>query len=202
MPTPPSSRGPGRARQDTIYRAGVQGRRPAVPTDFATLERAARRRARRLGWAYAAGGAGEGATMRANREAFERWKIVPRVLRQDLSVRDLSIELLGTAMPAPVLLAPIGVQTLLHDEGELASARAAAVVGLPLIASTASATPLEEIAEANGDAPRWYQLYWPNDDELAASMVVSSVTMIASQPAACARARKLSTRPSSIDQYS
>jgi lactate 2-monooxygenase len=74
-------------------------------------------------------------------------------------------------MPAPVLLAPIGVQTLLHPDGELASARAAAAIGLPFITSTASATPLEEIAEANGDGPRWYQLYWPNDDELAASLV-------------------------------
>ena len=86
-------------------------------------------------------------------------------------MRDLSVELLGTRMPAPVMLAPIGVQTLLHDEGELATARAAAELGLPLITSTASATPLEEIAEANGDAARWFQLYWPNDDELAASLV-------------------------------
>jgi isopentenyl diphosphate isomerase/L-lactate dehydrogenase-like FMN-dependent dehydrogenase len=74
-------------------------------------------------------------------------------------------------MPAPVLLAPIGVQTLLHDEGELASARAGAAVGLPLITSTASARPLEEIAEANGDGACWFQLYWPNDDQLAASLV-------------------------------
>jgi isopentenyl diphosphate isomerase/L-lactate dehydrogenase-like FMN-dependent dehydrogenase len=109
--------------------------------------------------------------MRANLEAFRRWRIVPRVLRQDLSVRDLSTEVVGTKMPAPVLLAPIGVQTLLHPEGELASARAAAAVGLPLITSTASATALEEIAEANGESPRWFQLYWPNDDELAASLV-------------------------------
>jgi isopentenyl diphosphate isomerase/L-lactate dehydrogenase-like FMN-dependent dehydrogenase len=86
-------------------------------------------------------------------------------------MRDLSLELLGTRMPAPVLLAPIGVQTLLHEEGERASARAAASVGLPLITSTASATALEEIAEANADSPRWFQLYWPNDDELAASLV-------------------------------
>jgi isopentenyl diphosphate isomerase/L-lactate dehydrogenase-like FMN-dependent dehydrogenase len=121
--------------------------------------------------AYIFGGAGSEDTMRANLEAFRRWRIVPRVLRQDLSVRDLSTEVVGTKMPAPVLLAPIGVQTLLHPEGELASARAAAAVGLPLITSTASATALEEIAEANGESPRWFQLYWPNDDELAASLV-------------------------------
>src|SRR3954453_1517921 len=74
-------------------------------------------------------------------------------------------------MPAPVMLAPIGVQTLLHEDGELATARAAATLGLPLITSTASATSMEEIAEANGDGPRWFQLYWPNDDEIAASLV-------------------------------
>jgi isopentenyl diphosphate isomerase/L-lactate dehydrogenase-like FMN-dependent dehydrogenase len=109
--------------------------------------------------------------MRANLESFRRWRIVPRVLRQDLSVRDLSVELLGTRMPAPVLLAPIGMQTLLHDDGELAVARAATALGLPLITSTVAATPLEDIAEASGDGPRWFQLYWPNDDELAASLV-------------------------------
>jgi lactate 2-monooxygenase len=121
--------------------------------------------------AYIFGGAGSEDTMRANLEAFRRWRIVPRVLRKDLSIRDLSLDLLGTRMPAPVLLAPIGVQTLLHEEGELGPARAAASVGLPLITSTVSATALEEIAEANGDSPRWFQLYWPNDDELAASLV-------------------------------
>src|SRR5262249_38074197 len=121
--------------------------------------------------AYIFGGAGSEDTMRANLESFRRWRIVPRGLRKDLSVRDLSLELIGTRMPAPVLLAPIGVQTLLHAEGELASARAGAAIDLPLITSTASATPLEEIAEANGDGPRWYQLYWPNDDELAASLI-------------------------------
>jgi lactate 2-monooxygenase len=155
-----------------IYAKGMlAGERPALPIAWAELEERARESLDDRAIAYIFGGAGSEDTMRANLEAFRRWRIVPRVLRQDLSARDLSVELLGTRMPAPVLLAPIGVQTLLHDEGELASARAAAAIGLPLITSTASATPLEEIAEANGDAPRWYQLYWPNDDELAASLV-------------------------------
>jgi lactate 2-monooxygenase len=155
-----------------IYAKGMlAGERPALPMAWAELEERARESLDDRAIAYIFGGAGSEDTMRANLEAFRRWRIVPRVLRQDLSARDLSIELLGTRMPAPVLLAPIGVQTLLHEEGELASARAAAAVGVTLITSTASATPLEEIAKANGDAPRWYQLYWPNDDELAASMV-------------------------------
>jgi isopentenyl diphosphate isomerase/L-lactate dehydrogenase-like FMN-dependent dehydrogenase len=74
-------------------------------------------------------------------------------------------------MPAPVMLAPIGVQTLVHPDGELASAGAAGSLGVPIVVSTASAMSLEKIAEANGDSPRWYQLYWPGDDELTASLV-------------------------------
>jgi lactate 2-monooxygenase len=155
-----------------IYAKGMlAGERPTLPMAWAELEERAREALDDRAVAYVFGGAGSEDTMRANLQAFRRWRIVPRVLRKDLSVRNLSVELLGTAMPAPVLLAPIGVQTLLHPDGELASARAAAAIGLPFITSTASATSLEEIAEANGDGPRWYQLYWPNDDELAASLV-------------------------------
>jgi len=155
-----------------IYAKGMlAGEPPTLPMAWEELEERARESLDDRAIAYVFGGAGSEDTMRANLEAFRRWRIVPRVLRQDLSMRDLSVELLGTRMPAPVMLAPIGVQTLLHEEGELASARAAAAVGLPLITSTASATALEEIAEANGDGPRWYQLYWPNDDEIAASIV-------------------------------
>ncbi|HEX3563355.1 MAG TPA: lactate 2-monooxygenase [Solirubrobacterales bacterium] len=155
-----------------IYAKGMlAGERPTLPMAWAELESRARESLDDRAIAYIFGGAGSEDTMRANLDAFRRWRIVPRMLRQDLSVRDLSIELLGTTMPAPVLLAPIGVQTLLHEDGELASARAATAVGLPLITSTASATPMEQIAEAGGDGPRWYQLYWPNDDELAASLV-------------------------------
>jgi lactate 2-monooxygenase len=155
-----------------IYAKGMlAGERPAQPIAWAELERQARESLDERAIAYIFGGAGSEDTMRENLEAFRRWRIVPRVLRQDLARRDLSVELLGTAMPAPVLLAPIGVQTLLHEEGELVTARAAASVGLPLITSTAAATPLEQIAEANGEGPRWFQLYWPNDDELAASLI-------------------------------
>jgi isopentenyl diphosphate isomerase/L-lactate dehydrogenase-like FMN-dependent dehydrogenase len=155
-----------------IYAKGMlAGERPALPVAWAELEERARESLDERAAAYVFGGAGSEDTMQSNREAFRRWRIVPRVLRQDLSVRDLSVELLGTRMPAPVLLAPIGMQTLLHEDGELAVARAAAAMGLPLITSTVAATPLEEIADANGDSPRWFQLYWPNDDELAASLV-------------------------------
>jgi len=144
-----------------IYGKGMlAGERPTLPMAWAELEERAREALDDRAIAYVFGGAGSEDTMRGNLQAFRRWRIVPRVLRKDLSVRDLSVELVGTAMPAPVLLAPIGVQTLLYPDGELASARASAAIGLPFITSTVSATALEEIAEASGDGPRWYQLYW------------------------------------------
>ncbi|HEX2097189.1 MAG TPA: alpha-hydroxy-acid oxidizing protein [Solirubrobacterales bacterium] len=154
-----------------IYAYGLAGQAPTVPVAVAELERRAEAAMEERAANYVFAGAGGEDTMRANRAAFERWRIVPRVLR-DVAARDLSATVLGTAMPAPLLLAPIGVQAVLHEEGELASARAAAALGLPLIASTVSHFTLEEIAEAAGrDAPRWFQLYWPNDRELAASLV-------------------------------
>jgi lactate 2-monooxygenase len=154
-----------------IYAKGMlAGEKPTLPMASADLEQRAAELLDDRAVAYVYGGAGSEDTMRANLEAFRRWRIVPRVLR-DLSSRDLSTKVLGTSMPAPVLLAPIGVQTLVHDDGELASARAAAELGLPLITSTASSTTMEDIAEANGSGPRWYQLYWTNDDELTASLI-------------------------------
>jgi isopentenyl diphosphate isomerase/L-lactate dehydrogenase-like FMN-dependent dehydrogenase len=123
---------------------------------------------------YIQGGAGLGETIRANREAFDHWRIVPRMLR-DVSERTLERTVLGTRMPAPVLLAPIGVQTVAHPEGELASARAAAHVGVPMIASTAASHTIEQIAQAAAEQPFWYQLYWPRDRELARSFIDRAV---------------------------
>jgi isopentenyl diphosphate isomerase/L-lactate dehydrogenase-like FMN-dependent dehydrogenase len=70
-----------------------------------------------------------------------------------------------------VLLAPVGVQSIVHPDAELASARAAAELRLPFILSTASSHSIEQVAEAMGDAPRWFQLYWPRDRELATSFL-------------------------------
>jgi len=119
---------------------------------------------------YIAGGAGSEATMRANLEAFSRRRLRPRMLTGNRE-RDLSVDVLGTRSPAPFLLAPIGVLSIAHPEGEVAVARAAAATGVPMILSTAASHPLEEAAEAMGDAPRWFQLYWGNDREVAASLV-------------------------------
>jgi lactate 2-monooxygenase len=153
-----------------IYLRGLGGETPAIPVPVADLEAQAMAAMDPKAANYVWAGAGTEDTIDANVEAFRRRRIVPRMLR-DVSERDLSTTVLGTAMPAPLLLAPIGVQKVVHDEGELATARAAAVVGVPMIASTASHFSLEEIAEAGGEAPRWFQLYWPNDPALARSIV-------------------------------
>jgi len=153
-----------------IYARGLGGETPSIPVGVADLEAAAAEAMEPRAANYVFAGAGSHATMDANREAFERRRIVPRMLR-DVAERDLSTNLLGTAMPAPLLLAPIGVQKVVHPEGELASARAAAAFGVPMIASTAAAFTWEEIAEASGDGPRWLQLYWPNDRRLVESFV-------------------------------
>ena len=156
--------------QYELYALGLGGQRPALPIAIAELQERARETMTREAYGYVAGGAGSEQTMSANLWAFERVEIVPRMLR-DVSQRDLSTSVLGTPMPAPLLLAPVGVQSIVHAEGELAVARAAAAQGLPFILSTASSHTLEDVAAAVGDARRWFQLYWPRERELAASFV-------------------------------
>ena len=119
---------------------------------------------------YIAGGAGNEATVRANREAFERRRLRPRMLAGN-AVRDLSVEVLGTPSPFPFFLAPVGVLSIAHTDGELAPARAAAALRVPFILSSAASHSIEEIAAAMGDAPRWFQLYWVSDGEVVESLV-------------------------------
>jgi isopentenyl diphosphate isomerase/L-lactate dehydrogenase-like FMN-dependent dehydrogenase len=160
--------------QYEIYLQGLAGQLPELPVSWPALEAAAEAKLGEGARGYVFGGAGSEDTQRENLEALARWRIVPRMLR-GVAERDLRTTVLGTAMPAPVLLAPVGVQSIIHPEGELAVARAAAGLGVPMVASTASSFTLEEIAEAGGGAdaaaPRWYQLYWPKSDDLAESFV-------------------------------
>jgi isopentenyl diphosphate isomerase/L-lactate dehydrogenase-like FMN-dependent dehydrogenase len=156
--------------QNEIYARGLMDEVPKLPVGFPGLQERARELLSAEAFGYVAGGAGAERTMQANLAAFERWKIVPRMLR-DVSERALGTSVLGTAMPAPVMLAPVGVQSIVHPDAELAAARAAASQGLPFILSTAASHTIEEVAEAMGEASRWYQLYWPKDRELAASFV-------------------------------
>ena len=157
--------------QVSIYAAGMlAGQTPAWTTDLASLERHAAEVLPPEALGYIVPSAGGGSTARANVAAFEQWRIVPRMLR-DHATRDLSTEVLGTPMAAPVLLGPVGVQTLAHPEGELATARAAAALGLTYVHSTQAGHSIEQAAEANGDGERWFQLYWPTHDELCESFL-------------------------------
>lgn len=153
-----------------IYRAGLTGQRPKLPMTADELEGAAREVLPAEAFSYVAGGASTERTIAANRAAFARWRIVPRMLR-GVSARDLSTTILGTPMTAPVLTAPVGVLGLVHADADLAVTRAAAALGLTSVLSTASSTTLEDVAAAAPDAARWFQLYWPRDPELAESLV-------------------------------
>jgi lactate 2-monooxygenase len=155
----------GTSIQNAIYVGGADW--PIAPGEW---ERRAEEALEPGAFGYIAGGAGAELTMRANREAFERRRIRPRMLTGNRE-RDLSVEVLGTRSPAPFFLAPIGVLSIAHEDGELACARAAAATGVPLILSSAASHSIEEIAGAMGEAPRWFQLYWINDREVAASFV-------------------------------
>jgi len=162
---------PGTMRQGEIYVGGMmQGARPVVPTRQDSLEAQARAVMSEQAFAYVAGGAGREATMAANLAAFDRRRIVPRMLR-DVGARDLSVTLFGRRLAAPVLAAPIGVQELAHEDADLATARACASAGVPMIISNQASHPMEAIAAAMGDAPRWFQLYWGKSDALVASLV-------------------------------
>src|SRR5580692_44879 len=163
----------GMQRQQQIYTLGLTGGALSVPVSLALLEQKAKEILPPPAFDYVAGGASGEATILANREAFYHWRIVPRMLR-DVSKRDLSVELFGEQLPAPVILGPVGVQGILHAEGELASARAAAALGLPFTLSTAASRSIEEIARAAdgaGNGVRWFQLYWGKNPDLTVSML-------------------------------
>ena len=165
-----SELGIGRQRQADIYIGALSGAKRSVPVDPAQLEEGARRRMSHEAFAYVAGGAGLEETMRANRAAFDRLRIVPRVLR-DVSKRDTSVELFGRRLPGPFLLAPIGVLEMAHRQADLAVARAAAAERVPMIFSNQASVPMERCAAAMGSSPRWFQLYWSTSNELVESLV-------------------------------
>jgi lactate 2-monooxygenase len=160
----------GPAREQQIYTLGLTGGTLGVPVPISLLEQKAKEILPPRAFDYVAGGAGGEETVRANREAFYRWRIVPRMLR-DVARRDASIDLLGARLPAPILLGPVGVQSILHREAEIATGRAAASLGIPFVLSTAASRTIESVAEATGSATRWFQLYWGKNPELTASML-------------------------------
>ncbi|MFF8897795.1 lactate 2-monooxygenase [Streptomyces lydicus] len=156
--------------QYEIYLNGMTGAVPRLPTDLTRLEQLTEQRLGPGPVGYVAGSAGTGSTAEANRAALDRLRIVPRMLR-DVQQRDLSVEVLGRSLPAPLALAPVGVLSIMHPEAEPAAARAAAAQGVPYILSSASSTPMEEVAAAMGDGERWFQLYWAKDREVTRSFL-------------------------------
>ena len=167
---PAAARGISRRTQSEISRAGNSGTRPRVPVAADALELRAQKTLSAEAFAYIAGGAGAERTMRANTRAFDRWQIWPRPLR-DVSARDLSIEFLGRRRPTPLLLAPLGVMELVHDNADLAAARAAASLGVPYTLSNQASFPMEDVAAAAPDGARLFQLYWSASEELNASLL-------------------------------
>lgn len=158
--------------QYEIYLGGLSGVLPELPMTFAGLEARAEAALPPSVWSYVAGGAGDEHTQRVNVSAFERWGLVPRMMvgaRQ----RDLTVELFGMTLPSPLFMAPVGVLGLCAQDGhgDLAAARAAARTGVPMVASTLTVDPMEQVAAEFGDTPGLFQLYTPTDRELAASLV-------------------------------
>jgi len=158
--------------QHEIYFGGLHGVMPKYPVDFAGLEARAQAAMAPALLKYVQGGCGDEHTQRSNAEAFRHWGLIPRMM-VDCSSRDLSVELLGMTLPGPLFMAPVGVTGLCTQDGhgDLAAARAAAATGVPLIVSTLTNDPLEDVAAAMGDTPGLFQLYTPKDVELAESLV-------------------------------
>jgi lactate 2-monooxygenase len=158
--------------QNEIHFRGLQGVVPRFPITAADLESAAEAAMPASVWSYVAGGAGDERTQRANVAAFARRGIVPRML-VGAAERDLSVDLFGMRLASPLFLAPVGVLGVAAQDGhgDLATARASARTGVPMVASTLSQDPLEAVREAQGDTPGMFQLYTPTDRDLAASLV-------------------------------
>lgn len=156
--------------QGATYLRGLSGATPEIPTNFIGLEAKAKDKMTPEAWAYTAGGAGLETAMEANRAAFARVPIAPRMLG-GAGARNLGCEIFGVRAAAPVLSCPIGVLEMMHSDADLAVARAMNRLGLPMIISSQASFPMEEIAKANGGGPRFFQLYWGKNDALAESFV-------------------------------
>lgn len=156
--------------QGAIYMRGLGGVKPDIPANFTELEAAAQRKMSGEAWAYTAGGAGLETAMDANRAAFNRYPIAPRVLT-GAAQRNLGCEIFGARAAAPIMSCPVGVLEMMHPDADLAVARAMSRLNLPMIISSQASFPMEDIAKANGDGPRFFQLYWGKSDAIAESFV-------------------------------
>ncbi|KAI2930739.1 hypothetical protein CBS147320_2995 [Aspergillus niger] len=139
-------------------------------TDPRKLEEEAHKKLSQGGWFYASSNAGMSNTHLANRQAFFRHRIIPNQL-VDTNLRDTTTEIFGHKVSAPIGFAPIGINKIYHPSAELAVAKVAGELNLPYCLSTAGSTPIEKVGEANGQGPRFFQLYMPHDDELTLSLL-------------------------------
>lgn len=139
------------------------------PLNFDELEVAVKEKVDIGSYSYVRSGAGGEETLRNNRQAFENYAIVPRFLN-DVSTVDTSIELFGKKHPTPLLFAPVGMNKIAHEDGELAVIRAAKKLGIPYIQSTVASYSMEDLATEAPDHTKWFQLYWSSNEAVAYSM--------------------------------
>jgi lactate 2-monooxygenase len=158
--------------QYEIYFGGLNGVQPTMPMIYEELEARAAKALPPSLLSYVAGGAGDEHTQRSNVTAFQRWGLMPRMF-VGAKERDLSVSMFGLTLPSPLFMAPIGVLGLCAQDGhgDLAAADAAARTGVPLVLSTLTQDPMEDVAPRLGDTPGFFQLYTPTDRELAESLV-------------------------------
>jgi len=161
---------PAPQRQGAIYVKGAMGAKPIVPFDPIKLATQAKEKMNTEAAGYIIGGAGADDTIRENRSAFSKYRILPRMFK-DVSVRDTSVDLFSRTIPSPILTAPIGVLEMIHEEAGKAVGRATSKLGLPMIISNQASFSMEDIAAEMGTGPRWFQLYWSKSDELIKSLV-------------------------------
>ncbi|OAP60304.1 hypothetical protein AYL99_05306 [Fonsecaea erecta] len=146
----------------SAYQREIYGslRAPIFSTNPSTWESLARSKVPAPNFGYVYGSASSGQTNAANISAFDRYRIRPHML-VNATRRDMGVELFGTKYNSPLLLAPVGVQNIMHENAEEATAKACQKVGVPMILSSAATRTIEQVAAANGTGDRWYQLYWP-----------------------------------------
>ncbi|KAF2715988.1 FMN-dependent alpha-hydroxy acid dehydrogenase [Polychaeton citri CBS 116435] len=156
-------------QRDNFWKSN-DGKVSPFNTDPGKLEELAKQKLTQGGWYYASSNAGRSETHLANRQAFYRHKVVPRML-VDTNKRDTETEIWGHKVSAPIGFAPIGINKIYHPNGELPVAKVAEELNLPYCLSTAGSTPIEDVGRANGEGPRFFQLYMPHDDELTVSLL-------------------------------
>jgi isopentenyl-diphosphate delta-isomerase len=160
----------GNRKLNRVYREGMhEGKLPEFPVSYEDLRQRAHEAMDEAARAYIHGGAGAEGTFEREQD-FSEWRIVPRML-QGVAERDLTTEVMGQPIDHPVMVTPLGVQSLVHGDAELATAAACRELGVPCILSSLSSTPMEDVAEELGDTPKWFQFYWSSDEDIARSFL-------------------------------